>query len=141
MYRKTLAVLLVLLLLVVAGAVTVAQDVKQPNKQIGPMFYAGSICWEKPCGTAYYRGTLSWGVPEKTPDSYRVSWAVDGKWRSWKKPNTKKRGNAFVPGAERRYRLPGVKVAPGETLYVRVRARYKGEKNGPWGPVLKLTND
>lgn len=78
-----------------------------------------------------------WNAPEKAPDSYRISWTTTGKWRS-QKTNTKKAGSAIVTG--RGYCIRGLELARGETLRIRVRARYDGKRNGPWNCCLEITN-
>ena len=129
MYRKVLATLSALLaLLIFAGAATMAQD--SNPKEIPFMFGMTAICWEPPCNLGSVRVSIN--PPEKTPDKYRVSWAINGKWRSWKKPNTETRGSAFIDGDSVSYRITGIRIPYGKTLRIRVRAIYNGEKNGPW---------
>lgn len=74
---------------------------------------------------------LSWGEPYLKPDSYRIRWGINGSFISWKKPNKGYRGNAFVDGDTRSFRL-SVPIKSGKTQHVQIRARYNGEKNGPW---------
>lgn len=125
MYRRVL--LVTLLSLIFAGA-TVAQD--DNSKAVPFMYGLTPLCWEPPCDLTQVQVDIT--PPEKTPDKYRVSWAINGRWRSWRKPNTKKYGNAFIDGDSYRYKIRGIRIPYGKTLHIRVRAIYKGEKNGPW---------
>ena len=126
MYRNIIVALLISLILAGAAA---AQDVNP--KEIRSLFGATATCWEPPCILGSVRVSIN--PPEKTPDRYRISWKIeDQKWLSWKKPNTKKRGNAFINGDTNSYQISGIRIPYGETLRIRVRAIYKGEKNGPW---------
>ena len=133
MYRKILIALFALFVsLILAGAA--AAQVELDPKAIGVLVSYGPRCWEPPC--TYWGSGLNWQEPEKKPDKYRVQWTTKN-WRSWKKPNTNTRGNAFV--TDNRYNLGGqVRVPYGVTLRVRIRAIYKGEKNGPWRCCLEL---
>lgn len=74
---------------------------------------------------------LSWGEPYQKPDGYRIRWGINGSFISWKKPNKRYRGNAFVDGDTRSLRL-SVPIKSGKTQHVQIRAQYNGEKNGPW---------
>lgn len=130
MYRYVLIALLIF-----SGAVALAQD-----KTVGPMFALTEKCWEPPCRGPMTWVDLQWSAPDKEPDSYRVSWKMIGqKWLSYKKANTQTRGNAFVEGAS--YNIRGLQIPYGSTLRIRVRARYDGEKNGPWRCCFDITND
>lgn len=138
MYRKILITLLVLLIL--AGAAT-AQDSNtwcwDWEEDCHPKAVLAPIAMTSVGGLGSW-AELHWGAPEKKPDGYRISWAINGRWRSWKKPNTETRGNAFVDGDTLRYTIRGLSVPAGKTLRIRIRARYRGEKNGPWGCCLDL---
>lgn len=90
-----------------------------------------------------YGGTFSWTAPATTLNlkDYHVRWTVNrrsqwnscGKFRGHKQANTATRGNAFVTG--RSFAIPDVKVRWGESLIVKVRARYRGEANGAYAGV------
>lgn len=111
---------------------------------------------------AFYSGKLTWFGPIKIEGlrNYRVRWAVAGVnkgceragFRSYRKANTKRHGNAFVEPqrpdfvkargeilyttqGRDSFTMPGVKVKRGETLCIQVRARYNGERNGPWAEL------
>ena len=143
MFRKTLVVLLALPL-ILAGGLTAAQTGTASKEIPGPLISARNM---------YVMGFgVGWQNPQKQPDSYRVSWTTRKKWRSLKKPNTKKAGNAIVTGQTTstscipdghggedcvtqtmsKYTIQGLEIPYSDTLRVRVRAIYKGEPNGPW---------
>ena len=87
-----------------------------------------------------YSSEFSWTAPENTEKlkDYHVRWTVNrrSEWRSCgffrgpKLENTDLKGNAFVTDTS--FSLPSVRVRWGETLIVKVRARYKGQANGDY---------
>lgn len=87
-----------------------------------------------------YSSTFSWTAPENTVKlkDYHVRWTVNNRWQSGtcgaflgpKQENTARKGNAFVTDTE--FSLPSVRVRWGETLIVKVRARYRGQENGAY---------
>ncbi|MYD10245.1 MAG: hypothetical protein F4X02_09395 [Chloroflexi bacterium] len=90
-----------------------------------------------------YGGTFSWTAPHSTVNlkDYHVRWTVNrrsqwnscGKFRGHKQANTATRGNAFVTDTQ--FTIPRVRVRWGETLIVKVRARYRGTSNGEYAGV------
>ena len=130
MYKRLFAAMLVFLL--VAG-LSAAQSDRSP-KDVPSIYAMYETCEDQNCVLKSI--WVMWNAPEKAPDSYRVSWTTTGKWRSIKKPNSKKAGNAIA--TELGYWIRRVKLPYGETLRVRVRAHYDGEKNGGWNCCLEF---
>ena len=128
--RKILVIALAVLL-ALAGVVSAQTESESNPKEVRYLLGFQAYCWSPPC-------TLHWinldiPPPERTPDGYRISWTTKRTgWRSWKKANTERGGNAFIDGDSKSYRISGIRVPYGETLRIRIRARYNGEKNGPW---------
>ena len=85
----------------------------------------------------YVHSTISWYAPKDhlslAPNKYRISWGVNGKYTSYKKPNTDYRGNAFTTGTS--FKLSGVLLEPGKTLHIRVRAIYCCGVRGKWSKI------
>jgi hypothetical protein len=113
-----------------------AAQAEDPKKEIRGLVYTDAT-----------GNLIAWNPAEREPDSYRLSWTIGKKWRSIKKPNTNRAGNMIVPGdfdwsgnlcSNYSYPLFCVRLPDGwtppknSTLRLRVRAIYKGEKNGPW---------
>ena len=132
MKLKLLAIVTIALLLA-GGALTAAQDRSSP-KDVPFIYSMYETCEDPNCVLRSI--WIMWNPPKKTPDSYRVSWTTTGKWRSAKKPNNKKAGNAIATG--RGYCIRGLELPYGGTLRVRVRARYDGKKNGDWNCCLEV---
>ena len=136
MYRKLLAAMLVFLL--IAG-LSAAQEDDRADKRIP---WGGGMVWNyREEGEPLKWVRVTWMEPEKTPDSYRLSWAIEGAgWRSIHKKNTKRRGNMIVPHppptnmfGDPMVTITGLEIPWGNRgLRIRVRARYNGERNGPW---------
>ncbi len=131
--KVKLFAIVTLALLLAGGAITAAQSDRSPKDV--PFIYAMYETCEDP-NCVLKSIWVMWNAPEKAPDSYRVSWTTTGKWRSKKKPNSKKAGNATATGLG--YCIRGLNLRYGETLRVRVRARYDGKKNGDWNCCLEV---
>lgn len=90
-----------------------------------------------------YSSTFSWTAPQNTVKlkDYHVRWVVNnrsqwdscGRFLGPKQENTARKGNAYVTDTE--FSLPSVRVRWGETLIVKVRARYRGQENGGYSGV------
>lgn len=92
---------------------------------------------------------LIWSPPKNTENlmGFRISWTTS-KWRPHDKPDQANRGNhwtsdttsvAYVNSQSGiAWTLPSIVIQPGETLRIRIRARYRGEKNGDWSHVLHV---
>ena len=80
---------------------------------------------------------IAWDAASLTPDDYRVMWAPSsGKFLSYKAENTDRAGNAFPTGTTHTV----ADLPEGVEYKVRVRARYRVERAGPWShPIVKLT--
>lgn len=128
MFRRiSLVAALALLLIPASGWPTAAQSGYAP-KEIRFVFTLLWECTEPPCELETV--LVNWLEPEQKPDSYRVNWTTTDRWRKNNRPNNRKAGNAIVTSDS--YRITGLKVPWGEALRIRVRARYDGERNGPW---------
>ena len=128
MFRKiSLVAALALLLIPASGWSTAAQDDIAP-KEIPFAYTLLWECTEPPC--ALESVIVSWLEPEQKPDSYRVNWTTKDRWRKRNRPNNRKAGNAIVTSDG--YSITGLQVPWGETLRIRVRARYDDGRNGPW---------
>ncbi len=127
MIRKIFALWLVLLF---CTSLASAQN----GKKFVSYLSAFHDCWKAPC--ALYHVQVEWEAPTKAPDSYRISWTTTSRWRKTHRPNTLTQGSAIV--TEPRYIIDRLYVPPGETLRIRVRARYDGERNGKWNCCLDL---
>ncbi|MDE2777945.1 MAG: fibronectin type III domain-containing protein [Chloroflexota bacterium] len=124
MIRKLIALCLVLLLF---ASLASAQEPKGA-KAVDGMVLAYRICWSPPCPITYVH--VSWAAPAKAPDGYRVTWTSTDRWRRPWRPNTLRQGTAIV--TETNYTITNLYVPPGETLRIKVRALYDGERNGKW---------
>ena len=79
---------------------------------------------------------IAWDEATPAPDDYRVMWAPTcEKFLSYKRDNTEGAGNAYPNGAA--HTVTG--LPEGNEYKVRVRARYEGEKNGPFSPIATIT--
>ncbi len=134
---KSILIALWLAFLLSLSGVVGAQD-RIPAKAIPSVRSNGGAtsCHPSPC---VFDISVRWISPAKDPDGYRVRWGINGKYRSAKRSNTNKRGNANIGANESRFTIPELQIAIGQTLYIQVRARYDGKKNGPWTSPLKLT--
>lgn len=129
MIPKISALLLALLL---CQSLAGAQDHGKRYVTDLALSYGG--CWDPPCQITDVQ--VTWGVPTKAPDSYRISWTTTQRWRKKHRPNTLTQGSAIV--TEPHYRIDILYVPPGETLRIRVRARYDGRRNGRWNCCIEL---
>ena len=137
---KARMVIAVLLLLSLAGSVA-AQGIDAKTIPQKIFLFEG----QTGCHDDRFWSGIAWQSPEKMPHDYRISWKVDGEWPNKKRDKRGDRGNVFVKpsdtglvvqGFSQSYFLPTMKLACGDMLHVRIRARYKGEKNGPWVQVV-----
>ncbi len=79
---------------------------------------------------------ITWDAPGRAPDDYRVTGKKSGgKWTSYRGENTVAGGNALPAG--RSHTVSNLEE--GTEYSVRVRARYEGERSGPWSPSAELT--
>ena len=134
MHRITLFLALSLWLALVAGGV-VAQD--NPPKTIsGQAIIHDTGCQDPPCEGSTWQVEFTWEAPQPPPDGYRLDYATNGKWQSRKRANTPSKGTIFISPEEHAqtggYPLRGIYVPYGKTMCFRLKARYLGEKDGPW---------
>lgn len=92
---------------------------------------------------------LVWNPPKNKTNlmGFRISWTTT-RWLPHDKGDQANRGNHWTDNITRedspnsqagiRWLLPSIVVKPGETLRIRIRARYRGEKNGAWSDVLHV---
>ena len=137
MYKRILIVvgLLVALVMSLALTGTVAAQSDSDPKAVTGVTAAGMMRKGDPgpnCTNYYHEIELNWNAPTKPPDGYRIRWGPAGSFRSWKKANTIKKGNMFVDGSTTTATLSGIRLKCSRPLTIEVRARYKGESNGPW---------
>lgn len=137
MPRITLVfVLSLLLLVIIAGGVT-AQDMSHGTLSGSARIH--TVCENPPCEGFEWRVNFTWSVPQPPPDGYRLDYAINGKWQSYKKANTPSKGTIFISPEEFAltggYSLRGVYVSSGKTICFRVKARYKNKKDGPWSKL------
>ena len=138
MKHNVFIVALLALLLIVAGGVASADASKSITGLHGG--------YGKTFDTPWF--CLYWNTPTKTPlanNSFRVDWSLNKRgFRSHKQENTKRAGHIFTvmlgdDGAVsntcwdigKKFASPVIKWPVGQTLRVRIRARYSGA-NGPW---------
>ena len=138
MNLRLLSLICLLMLLNPVTAQDTGSEQKRDPKTIPSVVYLGLVLIGRCDPYCTWRGKIDWTAPTREPDSYRIRWAVNGRYRSWKKANTADRGNAYTDGTTTYFDLPGVRIHKDEILHIQVRARYKGEKNGPWSNRLKL---
>lgn len=131
MLRIALAIALSLLIMLTAAA----QDTA-PKTVRGQAIIHDLGCEDPPCDGSAWRVDFSWAAAQPPPDGYRLDYAINGKWQSWKKANTPSKGAIFVsPDDHARtggYRLSGIYVPYGKKICFRLKARYQGAKDGPW---------
>ena len=132
--RITLGLAVALLLATAAGG-ALAQDTG-PGTVRGEAIILDAGCADAPCAGSTWQVDFSWEAAQPPPDSYRLDYAVKGKWQSWKKANTPSKGTVFISPAEHGrsggYSLRGIYVPYGKSMCFRVKARYQGERDGPW---------
>ena len=99
------------------------------------------LCQESCQSEFWFHPEILW-LPPTAHNSYdvdyRVSWSVGRNWRGLGKSNTARRGNMIVKDSDYSVytvRLPAVKMKPGETLYIRARARFCCGVKGPWSEI------
>ena len=79
---------------------------------------------------------ITWDAPGNAPTDYRVTWKKStAKWHSYKKANSVGGGNAFPTGTS--HTVTGLEE--GTAYKARARARYNGEKSGPWSAAATET--
>ena len=131
MLRITLAIALSLLIMLTAAA----QDTA-PKTVRGKAIIHDLGCESAPCDGSSWQVDFSWEAAQPPPDGYRLDYAINGKWQSYKKSNTPSKGAIFVsPDDHARtggYRLSGIYVPYGKKICFRLKARYQGAKDGPW---------
>lgn len=133
MLRITFMPVAVLMLALFASGV-VAQDI--PPKTIHGKVNIQTFCENPSCEGFTWSVDFTWKAAQPPPDGYRLNYAVNGKWQSYKKANTPSKGTIFISPEEHAqtggYKLNGVYVPSGKYVCFRVKARYKGESDGPW---------
>ena len=134
MFRFTTAI--ALLLLLATAAVGVAAQDAAPKTVQGQAVIHDLGCVEPPCEGSTWQVDFTWAAPQPAPDGYRLDYAVNGQWRSYKRANTPSKGTIFITAEEHAqsggHDLRGIQVPYGKTMCFRVKARYHGEKDGPW---------
>ena len=139
MFRKISLVAALALLLIFGAGLIVAEDEDSaeepvPPKAIAEMYYSAPRCEQLGCQFTY--AEVEWSEPARKPDRYRISWTSTPRWRSIRRPNTRRAGNAIV--TDNSYTIDSVRIPWVHGLYVRIRAIYNGERNGPWNCCLEL---
>lgn len=127
--------LVVALSLLLAAGVVIAEDTA-PKTVRGQAIIHDLGCEKAPCEGSSWQVKFCWDAAQPPPDGYRLDYAFDGKWQSYKKSNTPSKGAVFVSPAEHGrgggYRLSGIYVPYGKRMCFRLKARYRGAKDGPW---------